>query len=239
MEYSLGTILLALGIYFFAHVLLIAIVSIFETKFSDRKFPNFSRTSKMSILRIYSVNYIFICTLAFVLFYQTGIVYFVHNLGLPKKTFPNLALGGMAIFLLYSFLIYWWHRLLHQGILWKFVHYIHHQPQKVTAVIAEYKHPFEYFAGVIFFYLTIHFLPIDIPQNAVGSVMIILADVFSHANIKTPQWLGYFLVRPEAHRLHHQKEPSNCNYSFFPLWDIVFGTFKNPKEMNAPCGTET
>jgi sterol desaturase/sphingolipid hydroxylase (fatty acid hydroxylase superfamily) len=53
--------------------------------------------------------------------------------------------------------------------------------------------------------------------------------IFQHTNIKTPQWLGYIIQRPESHTVHHAKGIHKYNYSDLPIFDIIFGTFKNPK----------
>ena len=53
--------------------------------------------------------------------------------------------------------------------------------------------------------------------------------IFQHTNIKTPRWLGYFVQRPESHTIHHGKGLHKYNYSDLPVFDIVFGTFRNPK----------
>jgi sterol desaturase/sphingolipid hydroxylase (fatty acid hydroxylase superfamily) len=64
--------------------------------------------------------------------------------------------------------------------------------------------------------------------------------MFQHANIKTPQWLGYFIQRPEMHNVHHARGIHRYNYADLPLWDIVFGTFLNPKTVtDLPTGFYT
>ncbi len=57
-------------------------------------------------------------------------------------------------------------------------------------------------------------------------------------NIKTPRIIGYFFQRPESHRIHHARDRrKHCpNYSDAPLWDLLNGTFENPKVMNEPTG---
>lgn len=44
------------------------------------------------------------------------------------------------------------------------------------------------------------------------------------------------MQRPEAHGVHHQRGVHAYNYSDLPLWDLLFGTFQNPEEWNAPAG---
>src|SRR3546814_13520217 len=55
-------------------------------------------------------------------------------------------------------------------------------------------------------------------------------SVFQHSNSRTPRWLGYLVQRPESHSVHHQRGVHAYNYSDLPLFDIVFGTFRNPRD---------
>ena len=48
--------------------------------------------------------------------------------------------------------------------------------------------------------------------------------------------MGYFFQRPEMHRIHHQRGKHYYNFSDLPIWDMLFGTFKNPKKMDEACG---
>ena len=48
-------------------------------------------------------------------------------------------------------------------------------------------------------------------------------------------WIG----NPQWHRIHHSLQPEHFDKNFaglLPLWDILFGTFRNPREWNARCG---
>jgi len=47
--------------------------------------------------------------------------------------------------------------------------------------------------------------------------------------IKTPQWAGYLIQRPEGHTVHHAKGIHKYNYSDVSIFDIISGTFYNPK----------
>ena len=48
--------------------------------------------------------------------------------------------------------------------------------------------------------------------------------------------LGFFFQRPESHLIHHQEKVHDYNYSDLPIWDMLFGTFRNPREWDARCG---
>jgi sterol desaturase/sphingolipid hydroxylase (fatty acid hydroxylase superfamily) len=63
-----------------------------------------------------------------------------------------------------------------------------------------------------------------------------VAELVYHWNVRTPHWLGYVFQRPESHLIHHQKGLHDYNYADLPLWDLMFGTFRNPVEWNARCG---
>ncbi len=53
--------------------------------------------------------------------------------------------------------------------------------------------------------------------------------MFQHTNVRTPQWLGYFVQRPESHSHHHERGVHARNYSDLPVFDMLFGTFHNPR----------
>ena len=73
---------------------------------------------------------------------------------------------------------------------------------------------------------------LGVSQHAAWVTGVILAviQVLQHTNIKTPQWLGYIVARPESHMLHHAREAHHSNYADLALVDMIFGTFENPKE---------
>ena len=60
--------------------------------------------------------------------------------------------------------------------------------------------------------------------------------IIQHTNVRTPQWLGYIVQRPESHSVHHGRGIHHYNYSDLPLFDILFGTFRNPKEFVDQAG---
>jgi sterol desaturase/sphingolipid hydroxylase (fatty acid hydroxylase superfamily) len=57
--------------------------------------------------------------------------------------------------------------------------------------------------------------------------------LWTHSNTRLPvgidRLLRYVIVTPDLHRIHHSawKTETNSNYgAVFPLWDLVFGTFR-------------
>jgi sterol desaturase/sphingolipid hydroxylase (fatty acid hydroxylase superfamily) len=47
------------------------------------------------------------------------------------------------------------------------------------------------------------------------------------------------IQRPEAHCLHHQRDVHAWNYGDLPVWDMLFGTWRNPMAFDAEVGFDT
>jgi hypothetical protein len=75
--------------------------------------------------------------------------------------------------------------------------------------------------------------------GAVAAAFLALNAAFQHANIRTPRWLGYLIQRPESHGIHHERGVHRYNDSDLPLWDMLFGTFRNPERWEAEAGFYT
>jgi len=78
--------------------------------------------------------------------------------------------------------------------------------------------------------------PRAIALNAVQATAAYLAEFVYHWNVRTPHWLGYWIQRPESHCVHHQEGLHHYNYADLPIWDMLFGTFHNPRNWNGRCG---
>ena len=148
-------------------------------------------------------------------------------------------MGGAAVgYLVHTFVYYWWHRWRHEvPFLWRWFHQVHHSPQRIEVVTSFYKHPFELIANSILSGAILYLLVGLSPKPAAYAVLLTgLAELFYHWNVPTPHWLGYVVQRPESHCVHHQEHLHTYNFADLPLWDMLFGTFKNPKQFVARCG---
>jgi len=146
--------------------------------------------------------------------------------------------AAFACYLVLTFVYYWWHRWRHEfNFLWLSCHQLHHSPQRIETITSFYKHPFEIFLNSILV-SAIAYILCGISVESAGYLTIITAyaEFFYHMNIKTPHFLGYFFQRPEMHRVHHQLNHHSQNYADLPIWDILFGTFSNPKIQKEACG---
>jgi sterol desaturase/sphingolipid hydroxylase (fatty acid hydroxylase superfamily) len=130
------------------------------------------------------------------------------------------------------------HRAYHYfDFLWRHVHRWHHLPKRLDVAGVMFQTPWEGLANAILFALITTFVLGLTPVAAmICAFLAAFYGMFQHCNIKTPVWLGYFIQRPEAHCIHHQRDVHAWNYSDLPLWDMIFGTFKNPKNFNDELG---
>ena len=146
---------------------------------------------------------------------------------------------GSALFgyLVITFVYYWWHRWRHEiPFLWRWFHQLHHSPQRIEIITSFYKHPFELIANCVISSLVLYWCGLDPEAATLVSIMGGLAELFYHWNVKTPYWLGFIFQRPDSHCVHHQADVHHYNFSDLPLWDMLFGTFHNPRRWNKECG---
>lgn len=124
---------------------------------------------------------------------------------------------------------YWVHRLLHQKILFRWFHAIHHEALNPTVWTSFSFHPVEAFllslimpiililipvnSSVFIFYLSIQFL-----QNVYGHCGY---EFFSKKSLQGK--VGLWLMNGTQHNLHHSKGHSNYGL-IFNWWDKLFGT---------------
>jgi sterol desaturase/sphingolipid hydroxylase (fatty acid hydroxylase superfamily) len=150
----------------------------------------------------------------------------------------GIAGGALAGYLAMTFVYYWWHYWRHRSpLLWRWLHQVHHSPQRIEVITSFYKHPFELIANGILssviLYLVVGLGPVAAPQAVLLSG---IAELFYHWNVPTPYWLGFIIQRPESHCMHHQEGLHYYNFGDLPLWDMLFGTFRNPRAWNLSCG---
>jgi len=146
--------------------------------------------------------------------------------------------GGLLAYFFITFVFYWWHRWRHDiNFLWLTFHQLHHSPQRIETITSFYKHPLEIICNSILIG-SINFLLLGLSLESAAFCILLssLGEYVYHMNIKTPHWMGYFFQRPEMHRIHHERSKHYNNFSDLPIWDMIFGTFENPKHRDMRCG---
>lgn len=174
-------------------------------------------------------------TIGALFFVAFSAVSFYLPLALPPAWFEASLLPGASLglaggtvlgYLAVSLVGYAWHRAAHASpLLWRLFHQAHHAPKRLDVSSAAIFHPTE----MVFYTLmplAVTTLVLGLDPLAAGFVGLISTfnAVFQHANLATPRGLTWIMQRPEAHSIHHAEHAHN--YGDFPLWDRLFGTYR-------------
>ncbi|MBI3530365.1 MAG: sterol desaturase family protein [Betaproteobacteria bacterium] len=146
--------------------------------------------------------------------------------------------GAIVGYVLLSAMAYAWHRSVHNvPLMWRLFHQMHHSPQRMDMSGAAVFHPLEMtvFAALSVAVTTL-VIGLDPLAAALTGYIAAFYSFFQHMNVHTPHWLGYFIQRPEAHCVHHQRDLHANNYGDLPIWDILFRTFRNPYAWEGQAG---
>ena len=145
--------------------------------------------------------------------------------------------AAIGIFV-YEGLVYAWHRALHQSDwLFRSFHQMHHSAERMDTYGAFYFSPLDMAGFTLLGSLSLSLIVGLSPQAVTVFLFVTMfLGIFQHTSVKTPQWLGYFVQRPESHTIHHGKGLHKYNYSDLPVFDMMFGTFRNPKGYEMDTG---
>ena len=207
------------------------ILMLWEAAFPARKLPDIPFWKVKGILFF------------FVFFYLSTYLPLWYAAWLPTSQLVNLSgwhpwVAGLIGVLLYELGMYAWHRAMHKNNgLWRVFHQMHHSAERLDTYGAFYFSPFDMIGFTLLGTVCFSFIA-GLPPQAITIVLLVtnFFSIFQHANIKTPVWLGYIVQRPESHALHHAKGIHAFNYSDLPLFDIIFGTFRNPEKYGHETG---
>jgi sterol desaturase/sphingolipid hydroxylase (fatty acid hydroxylase superfamily) len=158
--------------------------------------------------------------------------------------FPDSLAGqvlqALAFFAIFDFFYYWFHRAQHTvpGA-WP-LHKLHHSEQSLNVTTTLRHHwledPLRIWLVLLPIGLVFDQKPVTVAWLA---TLMMLLGYFVHANVRLP--LGPFtplFAGPQWHRLHHSIEPQHRDRNFaafFPVYDIVFGTYSRPGASEYPA----
>ncbi|MFM2287703.1 MAG: hypothetical protein RL684_846 [Pseudomonadota bacterium] len=143
------------------------------------------------------------------------------------------ALAALTFLLVYDLGYYWFHRWQHASpLLWR-VHAVHHSETDLNATSYARQHFLENvlqsFALMVPLLLLVTLTPTTFAWVAIISTFV---QFFAHAALPIHFGpLSKLLISPRLHRVHHSSDrvESDSNYaSMFPVWDVIFGTYRPP-----------
>jgi sterol desaturase/sphingolipid hydroxylase (fatty acid hydroxylase superfamily) len=136
-----------------------------------------------------------------------------------------------VFFALLDLLLYLTHRLFHTRLLWPF-HAVHHSAMDVDWTTGYRMHPVNLLLGVYLSIAVLIFLGAPPLALAIFAPIDAAWSFFVHSNLNwTLGPLRFIVTTPAFHRWHHTAPDrgGETNFAaFFPVWDILFGTFRMP-----------
>ena len=150
----------------------------------------------------------------------------------------NPVLAAFIGVTIYQGILYAWHRAMHgSNFLWKVFHQMHHSTERLDIPSAFYTSPMDTIGFTLIGSLSFVLIFGLSPEAATLALLFLtFLSLFQHSNIKTPRWIGFLIQRPESHSVHHGRGVHRYNYADFPVYDMIFGTFKNPKNFHPQTG---
>ena len=147
---------------------------------------------------------------------------------------------ALTFFFIYDFFYYWFHRGQHTlAFAWP-LHKLHHSERSVNVTTTQRHHWLEEPIRVWVILLPMGLLfdqkPVTIGWLAMATN---LFGYFVHLNVRLPLGPATPLIAgPQWHRLHHSIEPQHTDRNFaafFPIFDLVFGTYAKPRHDEYPA----
>lgn len=150
--------------------------------------------------------------------------------GLIANTNPLLQF--IALVLAVTFCNYWTHRLLHSRYFFE-IHKVHHSAEHYGVLLPFRAHPLDHYMARVYMTASLSLLGIDTSVLIAWMGINAFYQSMVHSKIDWPAWMGYIVVTPAMHRIHHSTEPRhfNKNLSILTVWDWMFGTYHAPEDV--------
>jgi sterol desaturase/sphingolipid hydroxylase (fatty acid hydroxylase superfamily) len=122
---------------------------------------------------------------------------------------------------------YAYHRLSHAvPALWR-LHEIHHSSETMDWLASFRQHPLEIVLLTLAQNAPLVLLGVPLGAHATVLVLLKLATVYVHSNLRVPLGpLRFVVATPRFHHRHHQRGGAVANFAaLFPFIDVVFGSY--------------
>ena len=126
------------------------------------------------------------------------------------------------------------------------IHLVHHTDHKVDTTTANRHHPLESVVRFLFTLLGVFIVGAPIAIIMLYQSLSLISTQFTHANIKMPYKLDYFLsyiiVTPNMHKVHHHYKLPYTDSNFgniFSIWDRLLGTYQFIESSKIIYGVDT
>jgi len=144
--------------------------------------------------------------------------------------FVKVLIGVLA----FDLIIYGQHVMFHSvPLLWR-LHMMHHADLDIDVTTGLRFHPIEVMLSMGIKIAAVVVIGPPVPAVILFEILLNGTSMFNHGNIRIPldvdRLIRLIIVTPDMHRVHHSViiKETNSNFGFnFPLWDRVFGTYRD------------
>jgi sterol desaturase/sphingolipid hydroxylase (fatty acid hydroxylase superfamily) len=156
------------------------------------------------------------------------------------QTMLSLVATTIVYVFVWDFFQYWFHRAEHTfNILWR-VHVLHHDEENVNWTTSQRNSFWSMFLHLVLVNVpTVILCGFDLLPIASAYLFFKTYGLFNHANIRVDLGLLTPVISgPQWHRIHHGRnnEYHSKNFAaFFPIFDIIFGTYQRPLQGEYPA----
>jgi len=198
----------------------------FSPRFADKRINTKTTMREPWGKRIRVMSVTSVLSLAAV--FGTAYVFQDYLIATTSASWGKIVGQAALVLLVYDFLYYFLHRIMHIKKLMKFVHGVHHRARNPSALESFYLHPVELFAGVFLMYACVALVgPIDVYAFGIVFFVYSTLNIVVHSGLIFGGALAYpidFLAR--KHHIHHNGDFDKNFSSLTPLPDLLFGTAK-------------
>ena len=144
-------------------------------------------------------------------------------------------------FIIYSFLDYWDHRMVHMRLFWP-LHRFHHASTEFYVFTSNRVHPADISSVIV---MTGPLVLLGVTPGVLAAVVLfrLYIGLILHSKISGDWgWFGRWVIySPTGHRMHHLLDDSQptCNFALIPIWDHLFGTWRGGGSQQSAIGVKT
>ncbi|MFO0549277.1 MAG: sterol desaturase family protein [Polyangiaceae bacterium] len=131
----------------------------------------------------------------------------------------------VVVLVVTEFGVYWAHRILHHPLLYRRLHFPHHQFRTPTPWTSLAFHPIDSFMQALPHHILAFVLPMHVGLYAFFLIFLQVWSTLIHERVTWVRWAGINFTA--HHTLHHKL--NNYNFGqFFTFCDRIFGSYRSP-----------
>jgi sterol desaturase/sphingolipid hydroxylase (fatty acid hydroxylase superfamily) len=217
----------------YSFVVLILFFAGLELVWPRRVADKNSKYRRINNLLLLSINFIAVYLLVPLATFEAALFAYKNEIGLLNSVSLPLFLNVILTIIIFDFLIYLQHVVVHKfSFLWK-IHRVHHTDLEFDVTTGIRFHPVEIVLSMFYKLAVVYLIGPVAFAIILYEIALNAAALFGHSNIflnqKFDRILRTIFVTPDMHRIHHSvvRHETDSNYgNIFSIWDKLFKTYR-------------